>query len=287
MTLINHKILIKSASYAAVAVSFIITILKSYTWFATDSQSVLASLVDSLLDISSSVINLIAIRISLAPPDYNHRFGHDKFQDLAIFSQSIFFILSCCFTLFSSLKAIYFREEAMNNLQGVNVMYICIALTFLLVIYQSYVISSTKSKMIAVDKLHYLTDFMTNLAVVASLYISIKLWYIDALIGIAISAYLFFASYKLLREAIKNLSDEEFNDKEREKILQIISTFSQAKGVHELRTRSAGDRSFIQFHLELRGSISLYDAHTISDSIADELAKHFPKAEIIIHQDPV
>ncbi len=287
MTLINHKILIKSASYAAVVISFIITILKSYTWFATESQSVLASLVDSLLDISSSVINLIAIRISLAPPDYNHRFGHDKFQDLAIFSQSIFFILSCCFTLFSSLKAVYFREEAINHLQGMNVMYVCIALTFLLVIYQSYVISRTKSKMIAVDKLHYLTDFATNLAVLASLYISIKLWYVDALIGISISAYLFFASYKLLREAIKNLSDEEFNEKEREKILQIISTFSQAKGVHELRTRSAGDRSFIQFHLELSGSIALYDAHTISDSIADELTKHFPNAEIIIHQDPV
>ena len=85
--------LIKSASYASVAVAFIIMSIKSYAWITTESQSMLASLIDSLLDISSSFINLIAVRIALAPPDDNHRFGHDKFQDLAIFSQSIFFLI--------------------------------------------------------------------------------------------------------------------------------------------------------------------------------------------------
>ena len=85
--------LIKSASYASVIMAIIIMLVKAYAWTETTSQSILASLIDSCLDITSSAINLIAIKVALRPPDDNHRFGHDKFQDLAIFSQSIFFFL--------------------------------------------------------------------------------------------------------------------------------------------------------------------------------------------------
>ncbi len=287
MLRLKEEGLIKSASYASVVVAFIIMSIKSYAWITTESQSMLASLIDSLLDISSSFINLIAVRIALAPPDDNHRFGHDKFQDLAIFSQSIFFLISCLFTLFSSSKALYLRDIPQNAEFGANAMYLCIFLTFCLVLYQSFVVKKTGSKIIAADKLHYFSDFLTNIAVVVSLYLSSSFWYIDALVGIGISLYIFYASCQLFRDAIRNLADEEFADNDREKILQIINAFSQAKGVHELKTRSAGDKPFIQFHLEIDGNLSLLEAHTISDKIAAELIKHFPKAEIIIHQDPV
>lgn len=279
--------LIKSASYASVAVAFVIMSIKSYGWIATESQSMLASLVDSLLDISSSFINLIAVRITLAPPDHNHRFGHDKFQDLAIFSQSIFFLISCFFTLFSSSKALYLKDIPQNTELGANAMYLCIFLTLILVLYQSFVVKKTSSKIIATDKLHYFSDLLANIAVIASLYLSNSFWYIDSLVGIAISLYILYASCQLFRDAIRNLADEEFADNDREKILQIINAFSETKGVHELKTRSAGDKPFIQFHLELDGSLPLLEAHNISDKIAAELMKYFPKAEIIIHQDPV
>jgi ferrous-iron efflux pump FieF len=287
MTCFKDNDLIKSASYASVIVAFVIMLIKSYGWFSTESQSMLASLIDSLLDISSSFINLIAIRIAFAPPDYNHRFGHGKFQDLAIFSQSIFFLISCFFTMFSSVKALYLKDIPHDVEFGTDVMYLCIFLTFALVLYQSFVIKRTGSRIIAADKLHYFSDFLTNIAVVFSLYLSSSFWYVDALIGIAISLFILYSSYKLFREAVRNLSDEEFADQDREKILQIISTFPQAKGVHELKTRSAGDKPFIQFHLEIDGKLSLFEAHAILDEIVVELMNYFPKAEIIIHQDPV
>lgn len=93
-------------------------------------------------------------------------------------------------------------------------------------------------------------------------------------------------SYILFREAIRNLSDEEFKLEDRKKILQIIRNFPEAKGVHELKTRSAASKPFIQFHLELDGNLSLIEAHAISDRVTDALTKEFPKSEIIIHQDP-
>ena len=278
--------LIKSASYASVTIACIIMIVKSYGWAATDSQSMLASLIDSLLDISSSFINLIAVRIALRPPDDNHRFGHDKFQDLAIFSQSIFFFASCLFTLFSSSKALYLKQAPDNVEFGADIMYVCIALTFILVVYQTYVVKRTRSKIVAADKLHYFSDFLTNIAVVVSLYLSSSFWYVDALAGIAISLYIMRASYTLFREAIKSLSDEELEPEDREKILNVVRKFNEARGLHELKTRLAGNKPFIQFHLEMDGNLSLFEAHEISDRIAAELMQIFTDAEIIIHQDP-
>lgn len=282
----QNQLLIKSASRASVIIAGCILVVKFYGWLATDSQSIQASLVDSFLDISSSLINLIAITIALTPPDDNHRFGHEKFQDLAIFSQSIFFFSSCLFILYSSAKSLYLGQVAVNHFAGISSMYICIFLTFLLVSFQSFVIKRTSSKIIQADRIHYFSDFLANLAVIISLYISDSIWYLDAIAGIIIAIYIAFSSYKLFREAIKNLSDEEFLPTEREKIIALISEFSEAKGLHELKTRSAGNKSFIQFHLELDKNLTLAAAHQISDRIAAKLEQYHPKAEIIIHQDP-
>ena len=218
MLKLKDNTLIKSASYASVVIAGIILIVKIYGWIATESQSLLASLIDSFLDISSSLINLIAVTVALMPPDDNHRFGHDKFQDLAIFSQSIFFFASCLFMLFSSGRALYFGDAPENPEVGANAMYICIFLTFVLVCYQSYVVKKTGSKIIAADKLHYFSDFLTNVVVVVSLYLSSSMWYIDAIAGIGIALYIMHASYVLFRDAIRNLSDEEFSPEERKKI---------------------------------------------------------------------
>ena len=288
MTKQSDNRLIKIASYASVSTAVVILMIKAYAWFLTESQSVLASLIDSSLDISSSIINLIAIRISLLPPDDNHRFGHEKFQDLAIFSQSIFFLASCLFILFSSSKALLSGSTELANL-GVasNAMYLCIFLTFALVCFQSYVVKKTNSKIISVDKLHYFADFATNIAVVISIYLSISFWYVDALAGIGISLYVMYSSYRLFREAIRNLADEEFPQQDKDKVLNIVGAYDHVKGIHELKTRYAASKPFIQFHLELDGNLTLYQAHEIADELMQALWKEFPEAEVTIHQDPV
>lgn len=286
MSRTKNSLLIKSASYFSVLTAFVIMMAKLYGWAMTDSQSILASLIDALLDISSSMINLIAIHIALKPPDNEHRFGHEKFQDLAIFSQSIFFFASCLFMVFSSIKRLYLGASIENINDGINVMYFSTVLALILVIYQSYVVKKTNSKIIAADKLHYFTDLLANIVVIISLYLSESFWFIDPLAGIAIAIYITHAAYQLFRDALRNLVDQEFPQRDKNKILKIISKYSEVKGVHELKTRYAGSKPFIQFHLELDGDMSLIESHAIADEIEEELMNLFPLAEIMIHQDP-
>ncbi|HJD68021.1 MAG TPA: cation diffusion facilitator family transporter [Rickettsia endosymbiont of Bembidion lapponicum] len=286
MDINSRNLLIKSASYLSVITALIILSVKIYAWFVTDSQSILASLIDSMLDITSSFINLIALRFALQPPDYHHRFGHEKMQDLTLFSQSIFFFASAFFVGFSSIKSLFEKTKPENISDGTMIMYICIFLTIILVLYQTYVIKKTKSDIIKADKLHYFTDLLTNVIVIISLNLSDRFWFVDPLFGVVIALYIFHTSYSLFKKAFKNLVDHELPEQDRQKIIAIINKHRGVKGVHEMKTRYAAQKAFIQCHLEMDGNMSLYNAHEISDEIAFDILQEFPDSEIIIHQDP-
>lgn len=278
--------LIKSASYASIGIAILILNVKFYAWVKTDSYSIFASLVDALLDVSSSIVNAVAIHISLIPPDDNHRFGHNKVEDLAIFAQSIVFFGTGVFTMFSALKGMSSHHEVLDHDLGIYIMLICIFLTGILISYQIFVIRKTASNIIQADYLHYVVDFASNIAVIISIYLSKYMSSIDNIFAIAIALYIIHGSYKLFRKAIKNLIDEEFSIQARQKIIDTLKKNSDILGVHELKTRSAGNKSFIQCHIELEKEISFMKAHNITEKVTNELLNLFPNTEVIIHPDP-
>ncbi len=281
--------LLKSATYLSVVIAFFILSIKAYAFAETDSVSILASLVDSSLDITSSIINMIALRFALIPADDNHRFGHEKIQDLAVFGQAIFFIASSIFVIFSALSHLHDKNLVNNGELGTNIMIISIVATFILVAYQSYVLSIVKSNIVIADKLHYITDLFTNFVVIVSIYYSAEYWFIDSLFAALIAIYLFHGAYKLLQISIKNLVDEEFSKEDKQKLIEILSKFKNSGdilGVHDMKTRKASSKYFIQFHVEMKSDITLYQSHIILEKIEENISEFFHDAEIIIHQDP-
>ena len=278
--------LLKKAQYFSVATAAIICVIKAYSWIATDSVAVFASLIDSLLDVSSSFINMLALRLALVPPDHNHRFGHNKIEDLAVFGQSIFITLSGLFALYSAGRHIVSVDKIEGSSIGIAAMLICSCLTVMLVMYQSFVIGKTDSHLIKADKLHYTSDLLTNILVIISLYFSVMLIALDAIFGMLIACYVIYGSYGLFIKALKNLVDEEFSDSERSKIIDIISQYNEVLGIHEMKTRYAGNKPFIQFHIEMNGTMTLSAAHEVSDKIMTSILEEFEGADVIIHQDP-
>lgn len=283
---LQHSKLIKSAILLSIATASVILAIKIYGWITTSSVALFASLLDSMLDISSSLINMVAVRIMLLPPDDNHRFGHNKVQDLAIFSQSIFFFCSAIFTLFSAINKLFNFHEVSHHNVGINVMIVSSICIFTLVCYQNYVYKKTQSYIVAVDKFHNFVDLLTNLSVIISLKVSVDFWFIDLIFAILISVYLLYGCIKLFRKALKNLLDQEFDKTEKQKILNIIRQNTQVLGVHELKTRYAGNKPFIQCHLEVDGNMTLLQAHEIADDISAKIEEEFPGCEVLIHQDP-
>jgi ferrous-iron efflux pump FieF len=276
------------ATYAAVAVAAALIGIKLWAWVATHSVAMLASLVDSTLDLVASGLNLLAVRHALTPADKEHRFGHGKAEALAGLGQAAFIGGSAAFLLFQSLERMVRPEPVEQSTMGLAVIGVSLVLTVALVLFQRYVIARTRSLAISADRLHYATDIATNLGVVLALVLA-GLWgwqIADPLIGLGIALVIAWGALSILRGAYDELMDRELDDAERERIKQIVKQHGGVVSLHDLRTRRAGHRSFIQLHLELPPQMTLIEAHRIADDVESEIMAAFPDAEVITHQDP-
>jgi ferrous-iron efflux pump FieF len=280
--------LMKLATVASVSVATVLIGVKLVAWLMTDSISVLSSLVDSLLDVLASLVNMFAVYHALQPADREHRFGHGKAEPLAGLGQAAFITGTGVLLLIKAVSRLVSPQAVTHVDIGVGVMVFAIVITGALVVFQNYVVRKTGSTAIGADALHYKTDVLVNLSVIVSLGLSASLgWHIaDPLFGIAIGLFLLSSAWKIALRSLDLLMDREFPDDDRMRIREIAMQHPKVEGMHDLRTRRAGLQPFIQLHLELDGDMTLFEAHEIADQVEAQIKQAYPAAEVLIHQDP-
>lgn len=278
----------RSATYASVSVAVVLIAVKFAAWLETGSVALLSSLVDSLLDAAASLVTLVAVRHAMSPADREHRFGHGKAEPLAVLGQSAFITGSAMLLFAEAVRRLLWPVPVENPPAGIAVMVFSIALTIGLVLYQQHVIRRTGSIAITADELHYRSDLVLNLSVIAALVLGSALDQpiLDPLFGAAIGIWIVYSAVRLARLSLFQLMDHELPDDEREKIRAIAQSHPDVVAAHDLRTRVAGPTAFIQIHIEMDGRMSLIRAHEISDEVEAELRSAYPNAQVIIHQDP-
>src|SRR4029077_21171925 len=247
------------ATYASVSVAVGLIAIKVIAFVLTDSVSMLSTLIDSLLDIAASLINLLAVRTALAPADADHRFGHGKAEPLAAMGQSAFIAGSALFLLVEAGNRVVNPSAIQNSGLGLAVMVFSIAATFLLVLYQRHVIRLTNSVAIRADSIHYVSDLLANGAVIAALLLWRQFgWALaDPIFAAGVGLYILFTAWRIARGSLDLLMDRELPDSARHRIREIALANPVVRDLHDLRTRSSGQATFIQFHLELDGAMAL------------------------------
>lgn len=282
--------LMRLSTYITVAGVTLIVLAKIYGWFITESVTILASFVDSLLDACVSTMNLLALRYSLQPADHEHRFGHGKAEDIAVFLQSAFFGFSGIFLIYTAIERLFTPESyAINNsAEGIEILSFSIIITLLIVTFQHYVMRRAKSNIIKADSLHYMTDFLTNISAIIGILIAsyLSLPIFDSITAIAIALYIMFNAIKMFKKSLNNLMDHELDEEDKQTIISIVKSHDQVLGFHDLKTRYSGTKPFIQLHLELDGNLSLKQVHLIITEVEYLILAKMPDAEIIIHTDP-
>ncbi|CAM2989434.1 CDF family cation-efflux transporter FieF [Vibrio mytili] len=279
--------LVTTAAWMATIVATLLLIVKVIVWWLTGSVSLLASLIDSMLDIAASVVNLFVVRYALQPADREHTFGHGKAESLAALAQAMFISGSAVFLILNGVDRFFRPHELQAPELGVYVSLFAMILTFGLVLFQKHVVRVTGSQAIAADSLHYQTDLYMNAAIMVALglsYFGVK--QADAVFAIGIGIFILFSAYKMVRKATQTLLDRKLPDTELEQIRTECLSVEGVLGVHQLRTRMSGPTRFIQLHLELDDNLRLIEAHRIADKVEDSLLALFPEADILIHQDP-
>ncbi len=276
------------AASASLAAAAFLVLLKLVAALASGSAAILSSLVDSLADVAASAITWLAVRVAQQPPDRRHRFGHGKAESLAALGLAALVAGSALFVLLEAVPRFFDPRPLSATGLAIAVMASAILVTAALVAFQSYVIRRTHSQAIAADRLHYASDFLSNAAVLAALVLveRFELLWFDPLVAVLVVGALLVASFRIARRSIDTLMDHELPAAERARIEAIVRAHPEVVSLHDLRTREAAGVRFIEFHIELDGSMTLRDAHRVTEVLERELLAAFPEAEIIIHQEP-
>lgn len=284
----EHARLNRSAAFASISVALLLVALKVWAAWTTGSTAMLGSLADTVLDLVASLATLAGVWIAAQPDDENHRFGHGKAEALAAMFQIVLIAISA---LSLAGRAI---EQFINGVRpegaegGIAVSVIAMVATLALLAWQRHVIRKTGSLAISTDHVHYQSDLLLNLAVIAALaldqYAGIP--GADPLFGLGIAAWLGWGAWGASQAAVNQLMDHEWDDEKKARFLEVVARHPELKGLHDLRTRTSGNRDFVQFHVAVDPAMTVRRAHDVMDEIEAKLLAEFPGIEILIHPDP-
>ncbi|MFA8443295.1 cation diffusion facilitator family transporter [Yoonia sp.] len=291
MSLSQNTRLNLSAGLLSVAVALVLTLAKLWALAQTGSLAVAATLADSALDLMVSLAGLTAIAYAAKPADDDHNFGHTSAEDLAALGQSLFILVSAGVIAVAAVLRLLDDTVTMPEREGLGiaVLIFSIVVTFGLVVWQRHVVRSTGNKVVQADSLHYIGDLIPNVGAILALWASAALGIhqIDSVVAIAAAAFLAFGAWRIGKAAWDALMDRQADPEMIEGIAAIARDFEGVQGFHDLKTRVAGSKVFVNLHIELDGTQTLDAAHAIGAALRRAIVAAYPQADVLIHKDPV
>ena len=270
-------------------VAALLVIAKLAGWLVTGSIVLLASAIDALVDTGASVVTFVGVRYAQRPPDRDHRFGHGKGEAVAAFTQATFLAGAAVVLAFQSIQRLVFPV----SLDALEIGFWLIGGSLLtslgLVAMQTWALRRTGSTAIAADRAHYLADIALNAAVLLAL--GVTGWTgwtrADPAFALAISVYMLWNAYSIAREALEQLLDQELPTNDRRRIKDAVRACAGVRDIHDLRTRFSGDRTFVEYHLEVDPGVTVEIGHAIGDSTETAVQNLLPGAvEATAHLEP-
>jgi ferrous-iron efflux pump FieF len=278
-----------SAGLASVMVAAVLVALKLWAMSETGALSIAASLADSALDLMMSLGAAAAIVYAALPADEDHAFGHSSAEDLTALAQALFILISAGVIAWAAARRLLAPEAPTlaSEGRGMLVMGLSIVLTLALVWWQGRVARATGSKVVAADRLHYLGDLLPSVGAIAALWVSSHwgIGSVDSVVALGAAGVLAFGALHIGKSAWDALMDRAADPEILTGIAAIARDWPGVRGFHDLKTRTAGSRVFVNLHIELDGDQSLREAHDIGAGLRRAILKAYPQTDVIIHKD--
>ena len=263
----------KRATLVSSSVATLLVIVKLVLGLASGSVAVLASAIDSLLDMLVSIFNFFAIKKSEENPNEDYHYGKAKIQAIAAVIEGTVITISGIYIIYEAIKKLYSGSVTTLLSPSIWAMIFSIIVTYFLVNYLLKVARETDNLVIKADALHYKTDLWSNAAVLVALGLVYMTGIdaIDAVFGLGIGLYIIYSAYEIIQEGVEILLDRALNGEIVASIGEIISNHPEVTSYHWLKTRTDGSTNFVAFHMVLRPNMLLLEAHRIADQIEDQI----------------
>jgi len=255
----------------------------------TGSLAVLASAVDSLLDILMSGVNYFAIKHAEQPADESHPFGHGKFETAATLVQSTIIALTGAWICVEAGRRLTGEIQLARIEGGMIVLLISVAASSAISRYLRRTARLTDSSALQADSLHFAMDVYTNLALLLGLILinTFGIPWLDPILSMLVGLYIIYEAVKLMRHGMRDMLDEELPEEVRKEITRLIESHpGDLVDYHNLRTRRAGSQKIMDFHLTVCRHLTVEAAHEIADALEKRIEDSVPGADVTIHMEP-
>lgn len=279
---------IHKATIAGIAGNIFLLIIKFIVGFLSKSQALIADAANSAGDIFASLMSYIGGKISRAPSDDSHNFGHGK----AEYIFSLFISLSM---IFIALKLIYDsvislfnpKEISVPNL-AIIVCIITITIKLILFVYTRFLSKRTDSILIKALKQDHKNDCIVTTFTLISIILSMfGIYWFDGIVGIGISILICITGIKLFIDSYDVLMDSSMDDETKQKILDIVKNYSSIQKINHLTSKPVGYKYLISISIYVDGNMSTFDSHQIADKLEKELNSLDFVYLSIIHVNPI
>lgn len=277
------------AARLSVITAALLASLKIATGIATGSMAVVASAVDSLLDILMSSVNFVAIKKAEEPADECHPFGHGKYETVATLIQAFVIAISGSWIIFEAIRRLIQGSTLQLIEGGIAVLIFSTMISILISRYLKKIAKETDSSALEADSLHFSMDVYTNLALAAGLAIMqvTNIPIIDPILSILIGCYIIIEAFKLVRHGMRDVLDAELPPVIREEVTRLLDDFEEnLVEYRNLRTRRAGSQKFMDLDLIVCRHISIEEAHDIADKLENQIKADIPGSDVTIHLEP-
>lgn len=263
-------------------------IIKGFAGFTFKSQAMIADSFNSAGDILSSLFTFIGNKISSKPGDNDHNFGHGKSEYIFSFLISISMIIVSAKLLFDSVSSLVNHNTLDFSILLVIVCVVTIIVKFALFLYTRYLLKKEHNILIeANSKDHFNDCIITTCTLISILFSLVEIFWMDSVVGIIISFYIFYTGIKIFLESYNVLMDISIDEDTKKIILDITNKYEDIKEVESIYSTPSGYKYIVIITISVDGNMTTFNSHTLADNLESDIKNLDKVSNAIVHVNPV
>ncbi len=274
---------------SSIGVAAVVMGLKFLAYWQTGSAALYSDALESIVNLATAVVALYTIRVAARPADRRHQFGHHKAEYFSAVLEGVLVVVAALLILREAYDAYLVPRSLENLAQGMGISALATAINAAWCALLIRWGRAKRSPALVADGWHLFTDVVTSVGVLAGLaLVAATGWQVlDPAMAAVVALNILWAGWRLVRDSVSGLMDEAVTAEVARRIRQVIADNSAgAIEAHDVKTRTAGRATFIEFHLVVPGSMSVAASHEICDRLEAALIEAVEGAEVLIHVEP-
>lgn len=279
----------KTLGIGSVVVSVVVLAIKGSAYWVTGSVALLSDALESIINVATAVTALVAVQVSQRPADANHPYGHSKIEYLSAVIEGVLIVGAAVAILWEAAQAYQAPRPLDQPFTGLAISTVATLLNLVWSAVLQRRGRALGSPALVADGRHLQTDVVTSVGVIVGVvlvFLTGRL-VLDPTIAALVALHVLWSGWQVMKESVGGLMDEAVPEDVLARIRALIACNAEgAIEAHDIKSRAAGNQTFVEFHLVVPGSMNVSDAHDICDRIERVLRTEIPNTSTSIHVEP-